>query len=178
VKLPVVFLAGALLGLGIAGCAHTYRIPSSAMEPTIHCGKPGIGCEGDADDHIATQSVRSGTLKRGQIVIFEAPKPAAEEACGATGKFVKRVIGLPGERVSERNGFVYVDDRRLSEPYLKPARRDHQNGAWVVPEGHYFLMGDNRRLSCDSRRFGSVPFGSVLGRVTTIIRDGRSIPVP
>jgi signal peptidase I len=177
VKLAVILLAVSSLGLGVAGCAHRYRIPSSAMEPTIHCGRPGIGCEGNADDEVQTQSVRPGSLDRGDIIIFEAPKAAAEAACNTSGKFVKRVIGLPGETVRERNGLVYIDDKRLNEPYVKPDRRDHQSGVWVVPSGRYFLMGDNRRLSCDSRRWGSVPFSSVIGRVTTIIRDGHKITV-
>jgi signal peptidase I len=177
VKLAVILLAGAWLGLGIAGCSHRYRIPSSAMEPTIHCGRPGIGCEGDADDDVQTESVRTGSLRRGEIIIFQAPTAAAEAACNTSGKFVKRIIGLPGETVEERNGFVYIDHKRLEEPYVKPDRRDHQTGVWKVPRGKYFLMGDNREMSCDSRRWGSVPFSSVIGRVTTIIRDGHDIPV-
>jgi signal peptidase I len=177
VRAAVALLAGISLGLGIAGCSHTYRIPSSAMEPTIHCGKPGFGCEGDTDDRVQTRSVSAGTLRRGDIVIFEAPKAAAEAACNASGKFVKRVIGVPGETVSERGGIVYIEGSRLDEPYLAPARRDHESGTWSVPQDHYFLMGDNRRESCDSRRFGSVPFSSVVGRVTAIIRDGNRIPV-
>ena len=75
--------------------------------------------------------------------------------------FVKRLIGLPGERVSERDGVVYVDGRRLGEPYLDPASRDHQTGSWpTIPPGHYFFMGDNRAHSCDSRTWGAVPRGS------------------
>jgi signal peptidase I len=160
----------------MAGCSHhTYRIPSSAMEPTIHCGKPEPGCEGDADDRVKTTSVSAADLRRGNIIVFEAPKAAAEAACATSGKFVKRVIGLPGETVSERAGIVYVDERRLDEPYLQPGRRDRQSGTWHVPAGRVFLMGDNRALSCDSRRFGSVPFSSVIGRVIEIARDGHTI---
>ncbi len=147
------------------------------MEPTLHCARPGAGCEGDADDRVETKSVSAGALGRGDIIIFEAPKTAAEAACNTGGKFIKRVIGLPGETVSERRGIVYVEGSRLDEPYLQPARRDDQFGTWSVPKDHYFLMGDNRRESCDSRRFGSVPFSSVIGRVTAIIRDGNTISV-
>jgi len=124
---------------------------------------------------VETESVSPGALRRGEIIIFETPKAAAGAACNTSGKFIKRVIGLPGETVSERRGIVYVGGSRLAEPYLQPARRDHNSGTWKVPRGHYFLMGDNRRESCDSRVFGPVPFSTVIGRVTAIIRDGNTI---
>ena len=75
---------------------------------------------------------------------------------GAT--FVKRLIGLPGDRVSERNGQVYVNGKKLHEPYVDPALRDTETASWPqVPAGHYFFLGDDRTHSCDSRTWGSVP---------------------
>ena len=152
-----------------AEVAKPYRIPSSSMEPTLHCARPGAWCQGRFSDRVIANRLayRFGDPERGQIVVFEAPPGA--DACG-TGDggsaFVKRLIGLPGERVSERDGFVYVDGRRLHEPYIDPASRDHQTGSWpTIPPGNYFLMGDNRAHSCDSRTWGTVPRGDLVGPV-------------
>jgi signal peptidase I len=136
-----------------------YREPSASMEPTLHCARPGAACEAGADDKFAV--LRIGGWGRGDIVVFRTP-PAAAERCRIAGKYVKRVVGLPGETVRERDGRVLVDGRRLSEPY---ATRDHSSGVWHVPAASYFLLGDNRGLSCDSRVFGAVPKRDIVGRV-------------
>ena len=164
-----VAVAAALAATLIAGCDGTrsFRIPSSAMEPTIHCGKPKPGCLGAADDHVV---VRKRRVHRGDIVVFEAP-PAAMRLCGAGGKFVKRVVGLPGESWSERDGFVYVDGKKLSEPYIRPSLRNRESRPPVrVPAAHYFVMGDNRAAACDSRVWGPLPAKKLVGTVVKIKR--------
>ena len=108
---------------------------------------------------------RFGDPHRGDIVVFKAP-PAAAQRCTEGGTFVKRLIGLPGEVVSERDGIVYVDGRKLDEPYVDLARRDHLTQTWPrIPQGQYFMMGDNRVDSCDSRQWGTVPRGNLVGPV-------------
>ena len=110
---------------------------------------------------------RVGEPKRGQIVVFDAPR-AALVACG-TGEgttFVKRLVGLPGDRISLRNGVVYVDGKRLAEPYVAPKRRGDETRTFArVPAGRYFFLGDNRTGSCDSRVWGTVPRSSLIGPV-------------
>ena len=93
------------------------------MEPTLHCARPAIGCEGSHQDGIL--ALKYVGVGRGDIVVFHTP-PAALVRCGAGGTFVKRVIGLPGETVSERNGVVFVDGKPLAEPYVSPSRRDQE----------------------------------------------------
>jgi signal peptidase I len=138
------------------------------MEPTLHCARPGAFCRARFSDRVIVNRLayRFGSLKRGQIVVFKAPKAAAKCAEGDAGStFVKRLIGLPGELVSERRGFVFIDGKPLKEPYVDPAFRDHQSGSWRVPAGEYFFLGDDRANSCDSRIWGSVPRSSLIGPV-------------
>jgi signal peptidase I len=150
-----------------------YRIPSSAMEPTLHCPRPAPGCEADRADRIlVSRLVPFWSPSRGDIVAFQTP-PLAQEKCGAGGTFVKRIIGLPGEQVSIRRrrgaAFVYIDGRRLDEPYIENDRRDiGPKMTFRVPEGQYFVMGDNRNQSCDSRVFGSVPRDNLVGPVAAL----------
>jgi signal peptidase I len=110
---------------------------------------------------------RFGDPKRGQIVVFKAPAAASNCGPGDGGStFVKRLIGLPGDVVSERDGYVYVDGKPLDEPYVASQDRDHLTQPWPrVPPGRYFFMGDDRAFSCDSRTWGTVPRSSLIGRV-------------
>jgi signal peptidase I len=106
--------------------------------------------------------------ERGDIVVFKAP--AAADRCGLNdggSVFVKRIVGLPGEVVSERNGIIHVNGARLLEPYVAPPRRGNETGSWPrIAAGHYFVLGDNRQHSCDSRAWGTVPRKSMIGPAT------------
>ncbi|MGH3078729.1 MAG: signal peptidase I [Gaiellaceae bacterium] len=150
-----------------AEVAKPYRIPTSSMEPTLHCGKPADGCRARVSDRVIANRIvyRFHAPERGDIIVFNAPA-AVESACNAGGAYVKRIIGLPGERVSMRSGQVLIDGVRLREPYLAAGYRGGESGEWPRSrqEG-YFVLGDNRTMSCDSRRWGTVPRASIIGRV-------------
>jgi signal peptidase I len=152
-----------------AEVAKPYRIPSASMEGTLHCAKPGADCLGSYNDRVIANRLayRFGDPKRGQIVVFTAPARASQCGPGDGGStFVKRLIGLPGDRIVERTGVVYVNGTQLDEPYVAAQRRDARTaGPWRVGPGRYFFMGDDRIDSCDSRTWGTVPRSSLIGRV-------------
>jgi signal peptidase I len=147
--------------------AQPFRVPTSSMEPTLHCAKPGVGCTGSLNDRVLVAKVvyRFRDPKRQEIAVFHAPA-AARKACTEGGTYLKRVVGLPGEQVSERSGLFYVDGKKLDEPYLSSYDRDAVTHTWArLRKGQYFVMGDNRIGSCDSRTWGAVARSAFIGPV-------------
>jgi signal peptidase I len=156
---------------------NPYRIPSSSMEPTLNCAKPALGCLGNSSDRVLACRICLDfrSPQRNDIVVFNTPSEAALK-CGEGGTFVKRVIGLPGETVHEdRKGFVWIRAPgakkfvKLKEPFISAKDRladsQHFGITRHVPPGEYFMMGDNRSQSCDSRTWGSVPRSKLIGIV-------------
>jgi signal peptidase I len=169
----VVTLAGAvLIVLALkAWVVNPYKIPSSSMEPTFHCARPQPGCQAGSSDRVLANRFiyHFRDPKRGEIVVFKTT-PEVRQKCNAGGTFVKRIIGLPGNRVENRlvNGkdYVFVDGRKLDEPYIQPDRRSADpTKTYTVPQGSYFMMGDNRASSCDSRSWGPLPRQNIIGKV-------------
>ncbi len=140
-------------------------IPSASMENTILIGDhliiSLIGYDVGipfTEHHIALWR----NPKRQQIIVFEAPPQAANNE-----DFIKRVIGMPGDTVQIRRGVVFINGKQLNEPYLNPlpdpSAPQENTGPFHVPPDEYFVMGDNRDDSNDSRFWGYVPRANLIG---------------
>jgi signal peptidase I len=147
-----------------AYAAQSYFIPSPSMSPTL---EPG--------DRVVVDKLFS-TVHRGDIVVFN-------RAPGDTDLqypvLVKRVIGLPGERISSSGDTIYIDGQPIAQPWLPELSGICSQSAFNIPaqripSGHYFVMGDCRGDSSDSRYWGTVPQANIIGKVTAIVwRDGH-----
>ena len=159
-ELPVILLVSFVLVFGIVRpvVAAPFYVGSSSMDPTLH------GCKGCTNDRLLINKFvyRFTEPERGDIVLFENQQ-------GQEDPLIKRVVGLPGEELELRGGRVYVDGAPLEEPYLRhdPCKpglpKTCSFGPVTVPEDHYFMMGDNRTGSLDSRFFGPVPEDEIIG---------------
>jgi len=153
-----------------AWVVNPYKIPSSSMEPTLHCARGGENCTARFSDRVLANRFiyHLRDPHRGEMIVFDVPT-AAEAECGTGGVFVKRIVGLPGDVWQERGGYVFINGKKLKEPYVEKDRRDIQSWpARKIPADNYFMMGDNRKSSCDSRRWGTVPRGNIIGNVVGI----------
>jgi signal peptidase I len=160
-------LAGLFVLVFEVEIAQPFRVPTSSMEPTLHCAHPGIGCTGSLNDRVLVAKIvyRFREPKRFEIAVFHAPA-RARKLCSEGGTYLKRVIGLPGEQVSERVGYFYVNGKKLKEPYLSFYTRDSLTKTWPrLGPKEYFVMGDNRLGSCDSRAWGGVKRSAFIGPV-------------
>jgi signal peptidase I len=151
----VVLLVAVGVAFGVrAFVLQSYFIPSASMEPTLMIG-----------DRILVDklSYHLHGVGRGDIVVFATPP--AEAADTTVKDLVKRVIGLPGEVISSSGGRVFINGRPLHEPWLPPGTVTTGIRTQKVPAGEYFVMGDNRSDSQDSRFFGPIPRSLIVGRV-------------
>jgi signal peptidase I len=126
------------------------RIDGSSMEPNLHHGEFVI---------VSKVNYRFGEPERGDVVVFDFPRNITQE-------YIKRVIGLPGEQIKIENGWVFVNDVALQEPYLM--MEPWYEGEWVVPENSLFVLGDNRNNSSDSHNWGTVPVENVVGEALLV----------
>ena len=132
--------------------AEARYIPSGSMLPTLQINDRLI---------IDKISYDFSNPKRGDIVVFNPTKTLEAENFHVA--FIKRVIGLPGDKVEVKNGKVYVNNLPIKENYLE-ARPDYQWGPVVVPVNSYLVLGDNRNDSYDSHYWGFVPRQNIIGK--------------
>lgn len=189
---------------------QTYRIPSASMENTLQIGdfvlvsKTGLGTGVGRTlrGRVQSRILPPAALRRGDLVVFHFPPDPSRE-------LVKRVVALPGERLRLHEGRLYVDGQRLAEAYAlytpsqpevfrdefpnmreadpgidprwwRTLRRLEVNGEITVPPGQYFVLGDNRNNSEDSRYWGFVPQALVIGRPVLVyfsMPNGADVPV-
>ena len=129
---------------------EAYYVPSGSMEPTLMPGDRVLA---------AKFYYRFFKPQRGDLVVFSDPGIPRET-------LVKRVVGLPGDTVAIKDGILYINGEPKKEPYVDHRLTDSTFfGPVRVPRGHVFVMGDNRTNSVDSRSFGPVPQGDLLGKV-------------
>lgn len=141
------FLPAVLIVAGVnLFIAQPRTVDGESMEPSLY-----------QDERLIVEliSYRFSEPQRGSIIVLNLRE-------SHTGPVIKRVIGLPGEIVEVREGQVFVDGEPLTEPYLAEPTRGAMAPA-LVPEGHVFVLGDNRDASNDSRFFGMVPYEEIIG---------------
>ncbi|HMC39322.1 MAG TPA: signal peptidase I [Acidimicrobiales bacterium] len=150
----VAVLAAVLLRLFVIG---VYYIPSGSMEPTLKIGDKVL---------VNKLSYHMHSVHRGDVVVFKRPKNDYDVTIK---DLIKRVIGLPDETISASGGHVFVDGQPIKEPWLPKGITTATFGPVHIPAGEYFVMGDNRPDSADSRVIGPIPGNLIVGRAFIVI---------
>ncbi len=148
---------------------QSFYIPSLSMYPTLQVGDRIIVDKLSYDLH---------SVHRGDVVVFRRPPLEDQDYAD----LVKRVIGLPGETISSKGGHVYINGKLLHEPWLPPGPDSYTGalpgdahpqfnlpGPFKIPAGEYYVLGDNRTDSEDSRFFGPIPKSFIVGRVVAVV---------
>lgn len=126
------------------------RVDGYSMEPTLHSGEFVI---------VNKLSYWLGMPQRGDVIVFHFPRDPVQE-------YIKRVIGLPGDKVEISGGLVRVNDQVIDEPYIAAA--PVYQSSWTVAEESVFVLGDNRNNSSDSHNWGSVPYDNIVGKALIV----------
>ncbi len=145
---------------------QTFFIPSGSMNPTLWKG-----------DRIVVNklSVEFGTINIGDIVVFKAPSDVSRLCQDPVTDLVKRVIGLPGDRLYSKGNTIYVNGKALDQKWTIVPTLGEPIKPTTVPAGQYFMMGDNHDDSCDSRTWGTVPKSDLIGKVFVRIWPLKSL---
>ena len=172
----VVIVAIALgVALGIqAFLVKPFRIPSESMVPTLEIGQRVL---------VNRVGEHFGDPEIGDVMVFKPPEGADDNMCGVShpaeqpcprstpGKsdtnFIKRVVAAPGDRLSVKRGRVYLNGKLQKEPFIRPDAQCalcNMPEQIVIPKGQYYMMGDNRGASADSREWGPVPKDWIIGK--------------
>ncbi len=178
VELIVIVLVAIGLALAIqAWIVKPYRIPSGSMEPTLKVGQRVL---------VSRIGMHFGGPHVGEIVVFHPPKDAEQQVCGpqphmvtpggapcdspepqeASVNFIKRIVAGPGDTLYIKEGHAYVNGKREKDSYINPCEGGSECNFPTpikIPAGHWFMMGDNRGESDDSRFWGPVPTSWIIG---------------
>lgn len=177
-ELPIlIFIALVLAVIIKTFIVQAFFIPSGSMLETLQI-----------DDRVLVSKLSYvwGEPDRGDVIVFDDPRGVAvdEESVPARlwrnlsesigirtpqSEFIKRVVGLGGDTVEGRDGVVYVNGQPIDEPYLPRYAVTDDFDVVEVPEGELFVMGDNRSDSIDSRSFGTIPEGDIVGRAFIVM---------
>jgi signal peptidase I len=175
VELVTIVAVALGLALGIqAILVKPFRIPSESMVPTLEVGQRVL---------VDRVTFRFGKPERNDVVVFKPPLGADENACGvrhssesacprptarrSDTNFIKRIVGMEGDRLKVMEGRVYINGRRQDEPFIRPSVDCgicNLPREITIPRGMYFMMGDNRGESADSREWGPVPEKWMIGQ--------------
>ena len=175
-----------LLLFGTTSLVQAFVIPTGSMENNLLIGDHLLVNKfvfGPTDSRLERTLLPMSTLRRGDVVVFKYPEEPERD-------YIKRVIGLPGEKLELKDKKVYINGQPLDEPYVHflfpPGAEDESGedfdvrvkyGPVTVPAGHYFMMGDNRDNSQDSRIWGFVPRENIIGRPLLIYWSLADAPV-
>ena len=154
-------LVAALLFFAVNLVTARIRVEGSSMEPTMRDGELVV---------VYRLAYRWQAPTRGDIIVFRFPLDPQR-------RFIKRVVGLPGETLSVHDGRVWINGTPLDEPYIAAPPR--YAGDWQVPEGELFVLGDNRNNSSDSQNWGPLPLRDVIGKAVLVYWPPEQIgPIP
>jgi signal peptidase I len=148
--LETLILAG-ILYLIINAVTARIRVDGTSMEPTLRHGQFVL---------VNKLAYRLTAPQRGDVIVFHYPVDPQQE-------YIKRVIGLPGDKVDIIDKKVFINDALIREPYIAAAP-NYGPGSWIVPQGALFVLGDNRNNSSDSHTWGSVPLEYVVGKAFVV----------
>ena len=160
-ELVQTLLIAGLLFLAVNLVTARIRVEGSSMEPSLHDGEFVV---------VNRLVYHLSRVERGDIVVFRYPLDPQR-------RFIKRIIGLPGDTVSIHNAQVFVNDTLLNEPYIASSPR--YNGEWIVAPGRVFVLGDNRNNSSDSQNWGTLDMNEIIGKAVLVywpLRDIGLIP--
>ena len=146
----------ALLFVAINAISARIRVDGFSMEPTLHNGEFVI---------VNKLAYKLGDPQPGDVIVFHYPRDPEQE-------YIKRIIGLPGDRVKVTEGKVFVNDQPVEEPYI--AASPKYQSEWNVPEDSLFVLGDNRNNSSDSHNWGPVPMNNVIGQALVVYWPPKS----
>jgi signal peptidase I len=179
-ELPFLLLAALILTVLVKGfLIQAFFIPSRSMEPTLQVGDRVV---------VNRLAYRIGDPAHGDVVVFLRPTGTGEAApdgplswvrravaqgLGGTPPgsedLIKRVVGLPGDKIEGKHGRLYRNDKKVDEPYLAGRGFTTDFGPETVKPDHYWVMGDNREDSADSRVFGQVARSELVGRAVLTV---------